>query len=159
MIAIRLGKEIKSMNLTVMWLIGLVAMVAIEIASLGLTTIWFAGGALVATIASALGAPIWIQITLFLTVSVLLLIFTRPIVVKYFNKDRAKTNVEGMIGKQAIVISQIDNLKGIGQVSVGGIEWSARSGKDGTPIAVGEVVHVLAVNGVKLIVETRKEEN
>lgn len=64
-----------------------------------------------------------------------------------------------MIGKQAIVISQIDNLKGIGQVSVGGIEWSARSGKDGTPIAVGEVVHVLAVNGVKLIVETRKEEN
>lgn len=74
------------MNLTVMWLVGLVAMVAIEIASLGLTTIWFAGGALVATIASALGAPIWIQITLFLTVSVLLLIFTRPIVVNILTK-------------------------------------------------------------------------
>lgn len=147
------------MNLTIAWLILLIALVVIEIATMGLTTIWFAGGALFATIAAALGAPLFLQITLFFVVSVLFLIFTRPIAVKYFNKERVKTNAEGLVSKQAIVISEIDNLQSIGQVTISGQEWSARSGKDDVPIPVGAVVTVLAIHGVKLIVEERKEGN
>ncbi len=125
---------------------------------MGLTTIWFAGGALVAIFAAVVGAPIWLQAIIFIVVSLVLLFFTRPIAVKYFNKDRVKTNVESMVGRQAIVISEIDNLQGIGQVTVGGQEWSARSAEDQAKIAVGAVTVVVAISGVKLIVRDISRE-
>ena len=136
------------MNLTLLWLIIFVVCIAVEIGTMGLTTIWFAGGALIASIVAAIGAPIWLQVVLFLGVSFILLYFTRPVAVKYFNKDRVKTNVESMIGKQAIVISEINNLQGIGQVTVGGIEWSARTVQEGITLPVGCVVVVRAISGV-----------
>lgn len=144
-----------SLNMTMVWLAVLVLLVVIELLTMGLTTIWFAGGALAATLASLLGLPLTIQIILFLVVSGLLLFFTRPIAVKYFNKDRVRTNAESLVGRQAIVISEIDNLQGIGQVNVGGMEWSARSRDENITLPVGAVVVVLAIDGVKLIVEEK----
>lgn len=145
------------LSMTVIWLAVLVALVVIELLTMGLTTIWFAGGALVATVASLFGAPFAVQVILFLVASGLLLYFTRPLAVKYFNKDRIRTNAESLVGRQAIVISEIDNLQGIGQVNVGGMEWSARTRVDGVRLPVGTVTTILAINGVKLIVEERKE--
>lgn len=139
-------------ELMIFWLVVLIVTIVVEVITLGLTSIWFAGGALVAVIAAALHAPLAVQIVLFLLVSLLLLFFTRPIAVKYFNKDRIRTNVESLIGRQAIVISEIDNLQGIGQVTVGGQEWSARSHDDSLKLPVGAVVDIVAINGVKLIV-------
>ncbi len=144
------------MNYTIFWLVALVLFILIEIATMGLTTIWFAGGALLAVIASALGLPLVVQIVLFFAVSFVLLYFTRPMAVKYFNKDRVKTNAESLVGRQAIVISEIDNLQGIGQVTVGGMEWSARTAEAGVRLDVGSVVNIIAINGVKLIVEEKK---
>ena len=141
------------MNLTTIWLIIFVACIVVEIITMGLTTIWFAGGSLVASVAAAIGAPLWLQIVLFVAVSLLLLYFTRPIAVKYFNRDRVKTNAESLVGKQAIVISEIDNLQGIGQVTVGGQEWSARTTEEGITLPVGSVVIIRAISGVKLMVE------
>lgn len=143
------------MSEVTIWLAVLVVCVGIEIATMGLTTIWFAGGALVSAILAALNAPLWLQIVAFFVVSLILLYLTRPVAVKYFNKDRVKTNVESLIGRQAIVISEIDNLQGIGQVTVGGQEWSARSVKDDVQLPVGSVVVVRSVSGVKLIVEEK----
>lgn len=145
------------LNMTMFWLVLLVALVVIELLTMGLTTVWFAGGAFVATIAALFDAPIALQVIIFLLVSALLLFFTRPLAVKYFNKDRVRTNAESLVGRQAIVISEIDNLQGIGQVNVGGMEWSARTRVDGMKLPVGTVATVLAINGVKLIVEERKE--
>lgn len=145
------------LNMTMFWLVLLVVLVVIELLTMGLTTVWFAGGALVAAIAAIFDAPIALQVILFLLVSALLLFFTRPFAVKYFNKDRVRTNAESLVGRQAIVISEIDNLQGIGQVNVGGMEWSARTRVDGMKLPVGTVTTVLAINGVKLIVEERKE--
>ncbi len=139
-------------ELLIFWVVVLIVMIAIELATMGLTTIWFAGGALAAAIAAAFSLPLWFQILLFLVVSLLLMIFTRPIAVKYFNKDRVRTNVESLVGRQAIVISEIDNLQGIGQVTVGGQEWSARSEDDKVRMDVGAVVDIVAVSGVKLVV-------
>lgn len=145
------------MNWTLVWLFVFVILVAVEIVTMGLTTIWFAGGALVATLIAAAGGPLWMQMVFFVAVSAVLLFFTRPIAVKYFNKERVRTNVESLIGKQAIVISEIDNIYGSGQVTVGGQEWSARSSKQDVKIPVGVIVIILAIDGVKLIVEERKE--
>lgn len=149
--------SMSTMSAAILWLVLLVVLLVIEVMTLGLTTIWFAGGALVAAVAAALGAPLFVQITLFLCVSLLLLYFTRPMAVKYFNKDRTRTNVESFIGKQAIVVSEIDDLQGTGQVTVGGMEWSARSRDENVKIQAGAVVTILEVKGVKLIVEERKE--
>lgn len=146
------------MQEVIFWLVLLIICIGIEVATMGLTTIWFAGGALVAIFATVVGAPIWLQAIIFIVVSLVLLFFTRPIAVKYFNKDRVKTNVESMVGRQAIVISEIDNLQGIGQVTVGGQEWSARSAEDQAKIAVGAVTVVVAISGVKLIVRDISRE-
>lgn len=148
---------VASLSMTVFWLIVLVVLVVIELLTMGLTTIWFAGGALAATIAALFHAPVAVQVILFLVVSGVLIFSTRPLAVKYFNKDRVRTNAESLVGRQAIVISEIDNLQGIGQVNVGGMEWSARTRIDGIRLPVGTVTTILGINGVKLIVEERKE--
>ena len=145
-----------TVSMIVVWLAVALAMLVIEALTVGLTTIWFAAGALVATIAAALHAPVAVQVVLFLVVSLVLFIFTRPIAVRYFNKDRVRTNVESMIGRQGVVISEINNLEGIGQIQVNGQEWTARTRMDGMTIPVGTVVVVYAVNGVKLIVEPKQ---
>ena len=140
----------------IIWLVLLILFAGLEAATLGLTSIWFAGGALAAILAAALNAPVWLQVIVFLIIALVLLIFTRPVAVKYFNKDRAKTNVNSVIGKQAIVTAEIDNLQATGKVVVSGQEWSARSCEEGVIISEGSVVEVEAVSGVKLMV--RKKE-
>ncbi|MBP5222301.1 MAG: NfeD family protein [Lachnospiraceae bacterium] len=135
----------------IVWIAILIISIVVELITLGLTSIWFAGGALIALIAAAVGGPLWLQIISFVVVSLLLLIFTRPVALKYFNKDRVRTNVESLVGKQAVVLSKVDNLQGTGQVSVGGQEWSARSADDGQVLEQGDVVSVVAISGVKLI--------
>lgn len=139
-------------ELMILWLVVLIIAIGIEVVTLGLTTIWFAGGAFVALIFAAFSLPLWLQILAFLLISLLMMVFTRPVAVKYFNKDRVRTNVESMVGRQAIVVSEIDNLQGIGQVTVGGQEWSARTEEGAKGLPVGTVVEIVAVSGVKLIV-------
>ena len=139
------------------WLIAVAVLVIIEVATLGLTTIWFAAGALVATVAAALGAPLFVQIALFLIVSVLVLIFVRPFAVKFFNQDREKTNVDSMLGQKGIVTAQIDNLQAAGQVTLNGMEWTARAVSDDRVIPEGSVVIVRDIQGVKLIVDLEEE--
>ncbi len=143
-------------DMVIFWLVAMVAVIVIELATLGLTTIWFACGALAAVIAAALDAPLLLQILMFVVVSFAVLLAVRPIAVKYFNKDRTRTNIESMIGRQAIVVSEIDNMQGVGQVSVNGMDWSARSTINELKISVGRVVVIRAVDGVKLIVEENK---
>ena len=135
------------------WTGVLILAMVIEIITMGLTSIWFAGGAIVALICAALKAPVWLQVVAFLIVSAVLIWFTRPVAVKYFNKARTKTNVDALIGKRAIVVSPIDNLQGIGMVTVGGNEWSATCEHEGKVIPEGSVVIVKEVRGVKLVVE------
>lgn len=149
---------IGGMSLSLLWLILLIVFLVIEIITLGLTTIWFAGGALVAFVVSLVGVPWPVQIVLFFVVSLVLLFVTRPIALKYFNKGRIKTNVEGMIGKQGIIVSPVDNLQGTGQVNVNGMEWTARAKEDADILPTGTVVIVTQVQGVKLIVEEKREE-
>ena len=140
----------------IFWLAVVIVMAVIEIITLGLTTIWFAGGALVAFLASMLGADFLVQLVLFIAVSVLLLAITRPLAVKYLNKNRESTNAESLIGKLAVVKEEIDNLNARGHVSVKGQEWTARSFEEKI-IPEGATVEIVEISGVKLLVrETAK---
>ena len=102
------------------WLIALAALLLIEIVTLGLTTIWFAGGSLVAFFVAIFGGPFWLQFVLFFVVSLLLLLFTRPVAVKYINRSRIRTNYESMPGREGRVTERIDNFNESGTVVVGG---------------------------------------
>ena len=144
--------------LPVYWLIALVVFLVIEAATLGLATIWVAGGALVALIAAMCGAGIVIQIVLFLVVSLVLLFFTRPLAVRFLNKDTLKTNVDRVVGMEGVVTEEISNLAGTGKVSLGGNVWTARTENEGGTIPVDAVVTVLRVEGVKLIVKVKEKE-
>lgn len=141
------------------WLIILAIMVIAEIATMGLATIWFAGGALVAFIAALAGAPIPAQIVLFFIVSIVLLVFTRPLARKHFNSKVEKTNAESLIGEKAVVLEPINNLEATGQVQVRGQEWTARARNNNRQIPKDEIVKIVAIEGVKLIVEEIIEED
>ena len=131
----------------IMWLILLACFLVVEAITVGLTTIWFAGGALVAAIASGLGAGILIQWVLFLIVSLALLIFTRPMAVRYMNKGVPKTNVNSLIGERAVVIQKINNLEQTGQVRINDIEWMARTSSDEVTIPEHAIVTIEDVQG------------
>ena len=143
---------------TMYWLILFVILLIVEILTMGLTTIWFAGGALVAFAAGVLGFGTAVQIIVFVVVSVILLIVTRPIAVKYFNKERQKTNAESLIGQQALVLEDIDTLQSKGRVEINGQEWAAKTDEPEGRIGKNTVVVVEGIQGVKLIVRTREEK-
>lgn len=137
----------------VFWLIVLAICAIVELVTLGLTSVWFAGGALVAALVSLVCPYFWVQVIVFAAVSFGLLIFTKPIAVKYFNKGRVRTNAESLIGERAIVVSEIDNIKAIGEVTVKGLDWSARTLVDGIVIPEKAVVVIKKIEGNKLIVD------
>ena len=137
----------------VFWLVVLALCAIVELVTLGLTSVWFAGGALVAAIISFFCPYFWVQVIVFAAVSFGMLIFTKPIAVKYFNKGRVRTNAESLIGERGIVISEIDNIKAIGEVTVKGLDWSARSIIDGIVIPEKAVVVIKQIEGNKLIVD------
>ena len=138
------------------WLAILTFFLVAEAVTVQLTTIWFAGGALVA--APGMGAEEWLQIILFLAVSLILLILARPVLKKCLNKGMVRTNVNSLMGQSAVVIQKIDNLAQTGQVRINDIEWLARTSDDKEIIPEKTVVTITEVRGVKLIVKVKKED-
>lgn len=140
------------MNLaTIVWLVLLVAFLAVEAATVTILSLWFAAGALAAMIAALLGAALWLQVLLFLAVSTLALLALRPLCRKYLRPRLTATNVDSVIGSIGLVTAPIDNLSAVGQVKLGAMEWSARS-SSGDPIPAGTRIRVDRIEGVKVFV-------
>ncbi|MGN0393427.1 MAG: NfeD family protein [Bariatricus sp.] len=144
---------------TIYWLALFVVLLVIEIITMGLTTIWFAAGAFIAFVSGLLGFGVTVQVVVFIVVSAVLLIMTRPLAVKYFNQERQKTNAESLIGQQALVIEDIDTLEAKGRVEIRGMEWAAKTDEPDGKIAKNTVVVVNGIQGVKLIVRDREERD
>lgn len=132
------------------WLVLTVALLAVEASTVTLVSLWFAAGALAAMLVSFFG-PIWLQITVFLAVSVVLLLALRPLVRKYITPKVTKTNIDSIVGSVGLVTAPVDNVTASGQVKLGGMEWSARS-TNGEPIEAGTKVKVDRIEGVKVFV-------
>ncbi len=132
------------------WLGVIILSFIIEAISMDLLAVWFTIGGLVAFFASLLGANEAIQIVLFVFTSFGLLIFTRPLAKKYFKTNIIHTNADRVIGQKAIVVEPI-TVTTRGSVKVDGKEWTAVT-RDEDTLQTGEVVEVLAIEGVKVIV-------
>ncbi len=134
------------------WLAALVAFIVIEALTIQMLTVWFALGSLAAVIATLCGASTGVQIAVFLAVSVVALVATRPFVKRFTGLKYSPTNADRLIGEKAIVTADIDNLNETGAIKVKGSEWTARSA-NGDAIPKGQTVTVKEIEGVKLIVE------
>jgi membrane protein implicated in regulation of membrane protease activity len=138
------------------WVALVIIFALVEVFTLGLTTVWFAMAALIMVFLSFLKIPFTIQILIFLVISALLLIFTRPLAVKKFKIGREKTNVDSLIGKHALVVKTIGEFER-GEAKINGQIWSARS-DDNTEIPEGSKCEILRIEGVQLIVRLLMEE-
>ena len=141
----------------IIWLILIVAFIGVEIATVGLTSIWFAGGALIALLFALLHVNIFWQIAVFVVVSAILMIFTRPWALTYFKPRLVKTNYESIIGVDVCLTESVDNMKGTGTALYKGQEWSARAYEDGKKFEAGEIVTVKEIHGVTLYVDYSKQ--
>ena len=134
------------------WLGITVVAAIVEAAVPALVSVWFVPGGLAALVASLFGAPLWLQVALFLVVSGAALILTRPLVKRIKSRKTISTNADMVLGKTALVTEEINNLLGAGRVTVLGNSWSARSADPESVIPSGEKVIVEKIEGVKLIV-------
>lgn len=134
----------------IIWFIIIIVAAVIEINTMDLSSIWFSAGALVSFILSLVNFNPIGQIVVFLAVSLLLLISVRPIVKNYLKTNVITTNSDRLIGKVAVCTKEI--LVGErGEVKIDGKYWMAVSTAE-DDIEVDEKVEVLAIEGVKLIV-------
>lgn len=133
------------------WLILLVVFLVVEASTVTMVSLWFAAGSVAALIVSLLGGALWLQITVFLAVSAVLLSLLRPLVRKHVTPKLTATNVDAMVGSAGLVTVAIDNVAASGQVKLGAMTWTARS-TSGDPIPAGTLVRVDKIEGVKAFV-------
>ena len=134
------------------WLGLVILFVVVEAACpIHLVSVWFAVGSLVALLTWSLGGPFWLQLTLFLIVSCVLLAALWPLTKKFLKPKLTATNIDSILGSTRYVTAAIDNVAATGQVKLGAMFWTARS-TSGTPIAEGTLIRVDRIEGVKVFV-------
>ena len=145
---------VTEVKMYIVWAALIVAFGILEGVTAQLVSIWFVIGAIAALIAQLLGATLMVQIIVFIAVSIVALLITRPLVRKKLNTKAEKTNADRCIGMEAVVIEEIDNLAPSGQVKADGKVWTARSAS-GEKIPKDTIVTVEKIDGVKLIVNDK----
>lgn len=138
-------------TMLIIWAAAIVIFAVFEGITAQLVSIWFVIGAIASLIATMLKAPLAVQITVFITFTILALVITRPLVRKYIHPKKERTNADRVLDQTGVVIEEIDNIKATGQVRVDGKIWSARS-YDGSIIPIDRQITIKEISGVKLIV-------
>lgn len=135
--------------MTWIWLGIVIFLIFIEVITVGLTTVWFVISGFVSLILSLFIDSIEIEFSVFVLLGVLLLITTRPYLVKKLHVKESKTNLDRVIGMTGIVTEDISNINP-GEVKVDGKRWTAISDRK---IKIGSKVEVLSIIGVKIKVK------
>lgn len=140
----------------IVWLIFAIIFFVVEAATINLTTVWFGIGAVVAMVLDLLGKGIGTQIVTFFGVSVVALVLFLLVLKPKFKIGRTdktpRTNADRILDQEGTVIKTIDPLTGTGRVLVCNQEWAAAT-RAQEPVKAGTRVRVLAIEGVKAIVE------
>ena len=144
--------------LWIVWLAIFVIALVVEASGPSIVSIWFALGALIAMIISFIpGVAWWIELIVFVVVSITTMFALRPILNKYFKINKFNSNVDGLSGKEGYVLEEISFLTP-GLVKIGDVKWTAVPIKKEDVIQVNSVVEVVSVEGNKLIVKKVEEK-
>ena len=137
----------------IIWLSLFVIMLLVEAGGPALVSVWFSFGALIALLVSFIpGVQWWIEVIIFVVVSVSTLLALRPVLRRYFKRNNFRTNVDSFTGKRGYVIEDITLLKP-GAVKIGDVSWTAIPVEKDDKILENEIIEVVAVNGNKLVVK------
>ncbi|NLV28905.1 MAG: NfeD family protein [Erysipelotrichaceae bacterium] len=140
--------------LWIIWLAIFVLAIVVESLSADLTSIWFAFGSIIALIISFIpGVAWWVQLIIFLVISILTLLCLRPLAKRLLKRNIVSSNIDEMAGKKGIMIKGYDELNR-GEVKINDVIWTAINVDESAPIPAGTKVVVIAVNGNKLIVRS-----
>ncbi|MGI6357108.1 MAG: NfeD family protein [Bacillota bacterium] len=138
------------------WILVGLAFGVLEMVSVAFFAALFALGAVVASLFAVFTDSWPLQAIVFTASSVVFMWLLRPYLVNIYGGERKHTGAERVIGTVGIVVQEIDNLQGVGQIRANGEIWTARS-SDGVPIAAGTRVVIKRIEGVKAIVEEQVE--
>ena len=139
------------MNEYIFWIVAVVVFTILEAITAQLVSVWFIAGSIAALISRWLGAPFYLQLIVFVVVSAVTLVLTRPFIKKHLKPKNEPTNADRVIGQTGVVTEKIENLSASGLVKVDGQTWTARS-IDDSVIDEGKQVEIKKIDGVKLIV-------
>ena len=142
---------IDSTIMIIIWFVLIIIAALIEMNTMVLTSIWFSVGALLAFILAIASAPIWLQLVVFIGVSLLLILSVRPIAKNYLRTNVINTNTDRLVGKVAVCTKYIPAGER-GEVKIDGKFWLAITTSE-DDIEIDEKVEVLAIEGVKLVVD------
>ena len=146
------AREVLTMlKMQIIWAVFIILALVIEGLTTALVSVWFVPGAIAALLLASFKVALWIQVLVFVLVSVVCVVLARVVFKKYFKKKNTLTNIDAIIGEKALVTEKISNLAGCGLVKVKGQLWSARSADPEATYESGEVVTVVAIEGVKLV--------
>ena len=143
--------------LAFIWLGIVMTAFIVEASTSALVAIWFVPAALISMTLSFFSVPLPVQIIVFLTLSGLFIFISFKFLKQKIETEKIATNVDSIIGENAVVIEEIDNLAYKGQVKVRGQVWTARSYDENVKYDKDDVLKIIAIEGVKVIV--KKEED
>ena len=147
------------MPASVWWIWMILAAICIigEVFTAGFFLLWFGIGALVAGLLALMGLGAGWQWAAFVVVSGVLLVVSRRFAERFTKKQPPGIGADRFIGKQGIVLEEIDNAKNTGRVRVDKEEWRADSDGD-EAIPVGKRVAVTRLDGTHMVVKPVQEE-
>ena len=142
---------------TLHWIVIAIVCGVVEIATLGFWFLWLSLSALLVALGVKAGllSALNIQLITFSSFTLLFIVFTRPLMLKFFSKNDVLSNVDALVGQQGQVVKAITLLES-GQVKLKGEIWTAAADEE---IAVSSPVEVVRIEGVKLIVKKQAPPN
>ena len=138
------------------WLIAAVLLVFLELVTAGFGVLCFGIAAAFSALAAYFGLSLTWQLLIFAVVSVLCLVFVRPVALKFLTRkeDEFKTNADALIGRTGIVSEAIDPQSHTGRVAVDGDDWKAVSAS-GQCIEKGVEVEILSRDSLVVSVKPK----
>ena len=133
------------------WIAVIAVAIIVEVVTDQLISIWFVPGAIVATILDYFNVGLVWQVLVVLLVATAGIVFAKTYLAKRIDSKIVKTNIEAIIGERCVVTEKIDNYVGCGQVKIKGQIWSARGVEEDSVFEEGDILHVVAIEGVKVI--------
>lgn len=141
----------------IIWLAIFVIALIIESLTSELVSIWFGFGSIIAIILSLIkGVDWWIELIVFVVISLMSLLCLRPLTNKFMKKNDIHSNIDEIIGKKGVVLKEANELNN-GEVKIKGIIWTAVPSLDTKKIEKGDIVTVVSIEGNKLIVKKVEE--
>lgn len=147
------------MGIEIWWIWMIIAAIFIvgEIFTAGFFLLWFGVGAALAGVIAILGLGFGWQLAAFVIVSGVLFVVSRRFAERFSKKQPPGIGADRLIGKECIVLEEIDNMKNTGRIRLKKEEWRADS-ETGDVILVGTRVEATRLDGTHLVVKILKEE-